>query len=541
MADTPTTPLNTVASQMVSHLVEAGVKNLYAITGDSLNPVNDAVRLDGRIQWIHMRHEESGAFAAGAEAQLAGRLACCAGSSGPGHVHLVNGLYDCRRSYAPVVALASTCATSQWGTQYFQETNTTRLFDDCSDYNVVATTAEQTPRMLHSAMQTAVERHTVAVMALPGDIAAQPLANITESEILNAAPAHGSPSEADVAQVTAMLAGASKIAMYCGSGVKNAHEEMVEVSQRLHAPVVSTLKGMTDVLYDCPNGVGVGGGVGLTAGHTTIQEADLILWLGCDFPYTHWLPTGKTVIQVDVRGDHIGRRIAVTKGICADCGMFLRALLHQLPQKTDDTFLRSRLAAYQADVKAAEAIAASPGDTDQQISPEYVTATISRLAADNAVFTVDTGMNVIWTARYLQTLSGRDVIGSFNHGSMANAMPQAIGAALACPDRQIISLSGDGGISMLLGDLATIAQYRLPVKIFVYNNRSLGFVEMEMRHAGIPDWQTDMYNPDFAAFAATMGFHTAKVTRPVDVEGAIAAALAADGPALVDIYTKHPE
>lgn len=533
----PSTP-PTVASQTVDSLARAGVKTLYAVTGDSLNPVNDAVRLDGRIQWIHVRHEESGAFAAGAEAQLGRRLACCAGSSGPGHVHLVNGLYDCQRSYAPVVALASTCATGQWGTQYFQETNTTRLFDDCSDYNVVATTPHQVPRMLHQAMQTALGQGTVAVMALPGDIAAQPAQDIPEALLPSPSRPLPEPTAEEVSQAAALLNTSRRIAMYCGAGVRDCHDDMERVSAILQAPVVSTLKGMTDVLYSCPNAIGVGGGVGMPSARDSINTADVILWLGCDYPFTHWLPQGKTVIQVDLRPSHLGRRIRPTLGITADCGLFLKALVPLLQPHNDDTFIKERLAALEADRQQA-AKEAAPGAVNE-IAPQFVAQTLSDLADDDAVFTVDTGMNVIWTAHYIRPTRGRDVIGSFNHGSMANAMPQAIGAALACPGRQVISLSGDGGISMLLGDLATIAQYKLPVKIIVFNNRDLGFVHEEMDRAGIPDWQTSMYNPDFATLASSLGMHAAKVTDPSAVRQALQEALGCDGPALVDIYTRQP-
>lgn len=533
--------VNTVAHNLVATLAAAGVKTLYAITGDSLNPVNDAVRQQTAIRWVHVRHEETGAFAAGAEAQLAGRLASCAGSSGPGHVHLVNGLYDCRRSYAPVVALASTCPSAQLGTQYFQETDTIRLFDDCSDYNVMALTAAQAPRMLQGAMQTAVERGTVGVLGLPGDIAALPAEPIPQTTLLLRTPERLAPDPADVREAAEILNKGGKVAFYCGAGVRDAHDEMNAAAALLNAPIVSTLKGMTDVLYDCPNAVGVGGGVGVPASRGTLAAADTVLWLGCDFPYPQFLPSGKTVVQVDCRGQNIGRRTKVAKGVCADCGLFLKALLPLLEQRSDDTFLRERQAAFKADMDKAGAEAASPGAAECQISPQFVTAAISRLAARDAVFTVDTGMNVIWAARYIAPLKGRTVIGSFNHGSMANAMPQALGAAIACPGRQIIALSGDGGISMLLGDLATIAQYKLPAKIFVYNNRALGFVQLEMEEAHIPDWQTDMFNPDFATLAASLGFHAEKVTDPGRVQGAVADALAAPGPALVDIYTVHPK
>lgn len=531
----------TVAQEIVKTLADAGIKHLYAITGDSLNAINDAIREDGRIEWIHMRHEESGAFAASAEAQLTGKLACCAGSSGPGHVHLVNGLYDANRAYAPVVAIATTCASTQMGTQYFQETNTDKLFADCSIYNRIAVTPVEASRMLHGAIQAAAGEGGVGVLGLPGDIALMPAEPSPSTEPYLPTSVSYEPAPQDVKAAADIINRHGKILLYCGIGCKDAHKQVMEFAEFLKAPVACALRGKSSVLYDCPNSVGNGGGAGLPSAYHAVSHCDLMLMLGCDTPYSHFVADpdkGVEAIQVDIRPQNIGRRIKVAQGVCGDVGRFIEAVTPLITPKTDDSFLKAELAVF-AQTNAQTAAEVADKGTPMQISPQFVTAEIDRLAADDAIFTVDTGLNVCWAARQITANGRRSIIGSFSHGSMADAMPMAIGAALACPGRQVISMSGDGGISMLLGDLATIVQYKLPIKIVVYDNRTLGFVQMEMETAGIPVWQTDMLNPDFAKTAEAMGFYGVNVTRPEDVTAALEKAFAVDGPALVSIFTRH--
>lgn len=535
---TPSNPKN-VSDLLVSTLADCGIKRMYAITGDSLNAVNNAVRADGRIDWIHVRHEETGAFAAGAEAQLSGSPACCAGSSGPGHVHLVNGLYDCQRSYAPVLAIASTCSTTQFGTQYFQETDTDKLFADCSGSNLLAADAMQMQRMLHESLQYALDKSEVAVLGLPGNVAAAPVASNVPS---TAAPqlSHQAlkPSQDDVQAVADILNGASAITLYCGTGVRYAHDEMVKLSELLNAPVASTLKGKMFTIYDCPNQVGCAGAVGTQAGWDAVHQCDVLVMLGNDFPFDYMMPKDKTVVQVDLRPEHIGRRVPVTKGVNADMKEFLTMLLPLIKQKTDRTFLDRMLADFKKSTADIDARAAQAG-VKGNIAPEFVAKTLDALAADNALFTIDTGLNCVWAGHYLTPTRDRQMIGSFNHGSMANAMPQALGLQLAYPDRQVVALCGDGGLTMLMGDLMTIVTYKLPVKLIVFNNRTLGYVQMEMEADDIPIWQTDLDNPDLGKIATDMGFYGQTVTDPAEVHDAIARALAHPGPALVDITTQH--
>ena len=524
-----------VADQLVEMLVNAGIKRIYAVTGDSLNRVNDAVRREGSIQWIHVRHEEAGAYAAGAEAQLCG-LACCAGSSGPGHVHLINGLYDAHRSGAPVIAIASTVASFEFGSEYFQETNTIKLFDDCSFYNQVATTPKQLPRMLQAAIQTAIHRKGVSVIGLPGDLTGMDAEEIDTSLHVYKQVPEIKPSAEDLQQLAGLIDQHHKITIYCGIGAADAHDEVVGLSNKLNAPVAYSFRAKMDIQYDNPNEIGMTGLLGMPAAYHSMHESSLLILLGTDFPYTPFMPTDCKIVQVDIKPERIGRRAKVDVGLCGSVKDTVKALLSLIAQKEDDSFLKAQLKIYDEVKKKLQTYVDDMGEKES-IHPEFVASTINELADDDALFTVDTGMCCVWGSRYIQATGKRQMLGSFNHGSMANAMPQAIGAALACPGRQVIAFCGDGGISMLLGDLATITQYKLPVKIIVFNNRSLGMVKLEMEVAGLPDWQTDMYNPDFALVAQAMGMKGITVNDPDDVKQALKEAFMYKGPALVNIMT----
>ncbi len=524
-----------VADQLVEMLVKAGIKRIYAVTGDSLNEVNDAVRREGSIQWIHVRHEEAGAYAAGAEAQLNG-IACCAGSSGPGHVHLINGLYDAHRSGAPVIAIASTIASFEFGTEYFQETNTIKLFDDCSYYNQIATTPKQLPRMLQSAIQTALQRKGVAVVGLPGDLTKMDAEEIETSTQSYNKPALIRPIDNDLKTLAALIDQHKKITIFCGIGAAGTHDEVVELSKKLHAPVGYSFRGKMDIQYDNPNEIGMTGLLGLPAAYHSMHESDLLILLGTDFPYTPFMPTDCKIVQVDIKPERIGRRAKVDIGLHGDIKDTLAALLPLVAQKQDDSFLKAQLKVYEGVKEKLQTYVDDTGEKDK-IHPEFVAATIDQLADKDAIFTVDTGMSCVWGARYINATGQRKMLGSFNHGSMANAMPHAIGAALACPGRQVIAFCGDGGLSMLLGDLATITQYKLPIKIIVFNNRSLGMVKLEMEVAGLPDWQTDMHNPDFAIVAQAMGMKGITINEPDDLKQALREALSYKGAALVNIMT----
>ena len=524
-----------VADQLVEMLVNAGIKRIYAVTGDSLNNVNDAVRREGSIEWIHVRHEEAGAYAAGAEAQLNG-LACCAGSSGPGHVHLINGLYDANRSGAPVIAIASTVPSFEFGTEYFQETNTIKLFDDCSLYNQIATTPKQLPRMLQAAIQTAIHQKGVAVIGLPGDLTDQEAVEINTATQVFKSTAAVTPSADDLQQLAGLIRQHNKITIFCGIGAADAHDEVVELSAKINATVAYSFRAKMEIQYDNPNEIGMTGLLGLPAAYHSMHESDLLILLGTDFPYTPFMPTDCKIVQVDLKPGRLGRRAKVDLGLHGSVKDTLAALLPLTDKKTDDSFLNAQLEVYAGVKQKMQTYVDDTGKKDL-IHPEFVASTINELAMADAIFTVDTGMCCVWGSRYIQATGKRKMLGSFNHGSMANAMPQAIGAALACPGKQVIALCGDGGLSMLLGDLATITQYKLPIKIIVFNNRSLGMVKLEMEVAGLPDWQTDMHNPDFAMVAQAMGIKGFTVTDPDHVKQALQEAFMYKGPALINIMT----
>ncbi len=524
-----------VSEQLVQTLVEAGVMRIYAVTGDSLNEVNDAVRRNSRMQWVHVRHEETGAFAAGAEAQLIG-LSCCAGSSGPGHVHLINGLYDAHRSGSPVLAIASTCGTKEFGSNFFQETNTLKLFDDCSGYNQIAATPEQLPRMLQAGIQHAVSNGEVAVIGLPGD-----LTSMDAVEIHTATGPYFThpvirPSDEELSQLATLLNSHQKITIFCGIGAKDAHNEIIALAGLLKATVGYSFRGKMSIQYNNPFEVGMTGLLGLPSAFHSMHESDLVLLLGTDFPYTQFIPAKIKILQVDKKAENLGRRAKLDLGLCGNIKETLTLLQPLLKQKTDDSFLNAQLSLYDRVKKKLQTYVEDHGK-QEVIHPEYVAATIDKLADEDAIFTVDTGMCCVWGARYIQATAKRLMLGSFNHGSMANAMPQSIGAALACPGRQVVALCGDGGLSMLLGDLATIVQYKLPVKLILFNNRSLGMVKLEMEVAGLPDNETDMYNPDFELVAKAMGMKGVTVKNPDEVEKAILQAFDHKGPVLVNIFT----
>ncbi|UKT64576.1 thiamine pyrophosphate-dependent enzyme [Pedobacter mucosus] len=524
-----------VAEQLVEMLVEVGVKRVYAVTGDSLNYFNDAVRRNGKIKWIHVRNEEVGAFAAAAEAELDG-IACCAGSCGPGHVHLINGLYDAHRSHVPVIAIASTIPTSEFGTDFFQETNTIKLFDDCSYYNQVATTAEQVPRMFQTAIQHAIHKKGVSVFGLPGDVAQlDAVESVTSMQLFKNNPVIR-PSDTELHDLSALLNSEKKVMLYCGIGAADAHDEVVALAEKLKAPVGFSFRGKMGIQYDNPFEVGMTGLLGQPSGYHAMHEADVVFLLGTDFPYVNFMPVKNKIIQIDEKPERLGRRAKLTMGLCGNISDSIKALLPLIQEKQDDSFLKSQLEFYKK-VKENQQVYVKDQGEENKIQPEFVADTINRLADDDAIFTVDTGMSCVWGARFIQATGKRKMLGSFNHGSMANAMPMAIGAALSHPEKQVVALCGDGGLSMLLGDLATIKQYNLPIKLIVFNNRALGMVKLEMEVDGLPDNETDMINPDFALVAQAMGFKGVTVSKPEDVEIAIANAFAENGPVLLNIMT----
>ncbi|MES1258584.1 MAG: pyruvate dehydrogenase [Acidobacteriota bacterium] len=525
-----------VADEMVHRLVEAGVQRVYGVVGDSLNPVTDAIRKSGKIQWVHVRHEEAGAFAAGAEAQLTGRLTACAGSCGPGNLHLINGLFDAHRSAAPVLAIASHIPTSEIGTSYFQETHPESLFKECSHYCEMVSNPKQFTRVLHIAMQTAIGRGGVSVVVLPGDVAGMEMAaEDFPRSIMDRRPVIR-PCDADLKRFADMLNAAKKVALFCGIGCAEAHDEVISLAEKVKAPVGHAYRGKSSIEYDNPYDVGMNGLLGYGAAYQSMHECDLLLLLGTDFPYDKFLPTKPKVVQVDIRVDHLGRRSKLDLGLWGDVGETLRALLPLIHVKQDRTFLDGMRAKYREAVRKLNVYVDDAGK-HRPMHPEPVAAALNELAAPDAIFTADTGMCNVWSSRYIRATKDRRLIGSFSHGSMANALPQAIGAQMCFPGRQVISMSGDGGLAMLMGDLLTLMQYNLPVKIVLFNNGVLGMVKLEMEVAGLPDWQTDLKNPNFANVAQAIGLKGIRIEDPGDLQSGIAEALQYRGPALIDVVT----
>ncbi|WP_129839921.1 pyruvate dehydrogenase [Streptomyces sp. RFCAC02] len=528
----------TVAEQFVDTLVRCGVRHLYGVVGDSLNPVVDAVRRTSGISWVQVRHEETAAFAAGAEAQLTGRLAACAGSCGPGNLHLINGLYDAHRSMAPVLALASHIPSSEIGTSYFQETHPDRLFRDCSHYSELISNPRQMPRVLQTAIQHAVGRGGVSVVALPGDIAAEQVPERAEEHALVTSRPSVRPSDAQIDALARMVDDARRVTLFCGSGTAGAHAEVMEFAGRVKAPVGHALRGKEWIQYDNPYDVGMSGLLGYGAAYEATHECDLLILLGTDFPYNAFLPHGDVrIVQVDVRAEHLGRRSTLDLAVWGDVKETLRCLTPRVKEKSDRRFLDRMLKKHKETLEGVVSAYTKKVEKRTPIHPEYVAAVLDDEAADDAVFTVDTGMCNVWAARYLTPNGRRRVIGSFSHGSMANALPQAIGAQFIDPKRQVVTLSGDGGFSMLMGDFLTLVQYELPVKVVLFNNSSLGMVELEMMVSGLPAHGTTYRNPSFAAIAEAAGVHAQRVEKPKDVRGALRSAFKHKGPALVEVIT----
>jgi pyruvate dehydrogenase (quinone) len=527
---------HTVAEHLVDILVQAGVRQIYGVVGDSLNPVTDALRRNGKVKWVDVRHEESGAFAAGAEAQLTGNLAVCAGSCGPGNLHLINGLYDAHRSLAPVLAIAAHIPSSEIGTGYFQETHPDQLFRECSHYCELIGHPRQAPRVLQSAVQHAVTKRGVSVVALPGDVAAlEAPADAVVSGPVVARPVVR-PADADLARLADLLNGAKKVALFCGIGCAGAHDEVVALAEKLRATVGYTFRGKEWIEHDNPSAVGMNGLLGWGAAYKAMHECDVLLLLGTDFPYESFMPTAPKIAQIDIRAERLGRRSKLDLGLCGDVGDTLRALLPLVERKGDRAFLDAMLEQHGVARRKLRAYIDNVSKR-RPIHPEYVAATLDELAGPDAVFTIDTGMCCVWGARYLRAARGRRILGSFNHGSMANALPQAIGAQTAYPGRQVITFSGDGGLAMLMGELLTLAQYQLPVKVLLFDNHRLGMVQLEQEAAGLPHYGVELKNPNFAALAEAVGLTGLRVEDPAQVRPALQKALATDGPVLVDVVT----
>jgi pyruvate dehydrogenase (quinone) len=529
-----------VADLFVNVLIGAGVRRIYGVSGDSLNGITDSIRVSKQIEWVHVRHEEAAAFAAGAEAHLTGKLAVCAGSCGPGNMHLINGLYDCHRSRVPVLAIAAQIPSAEIGSGYFQETHPEQLFARCSHYCELVSQPEQMPRVLEIAIQTALSQRGVAVVAIPGDVALRDAVEQRPRVHFSEAEPTLCPSEDELNTLAEVLNRSKKITILGGAGCAGAHDELVALAAKLQAPIVHALRGKEFIEYDNPFDVGMTGLLGFSSGYYAMMNCDTLLMIGTDFPYQQFFPQDATIVQIDRRGEQIGRRSKVDYGFVGDSKATLQALLPKLEQNRHETHLKQSCETYSKARLGLDDLATGAPD-EKPIHPQYVAWYLDRLAADDAIFTCDVGTPTIWAARYLTMNGKRRLIGSFTHGSMANALPQAIGAQVSHPGRQVISMSGDGGLAMLLGDLLTLKQHKLPVKLVVFKNDSLAFVELEMKAAGILDYGTNLENPDFTRIAEGAGLLGLRAETADQVAPMIAQALEHDGPALVEVLVSRQE
>jgi pyruvate dehydrogenase (quinone) len=529
-----------VAAVLVETLAAAGVERIYGVAGDSLNGITDSIRTQERLSWVHVRNEEAAAFAAGAEAHLTGRLTVCAGSCGPGNLHLINGLYDCHRSRVPVLAIAAQIPGNEIGSGYFQETHPEHLFAQCSYYCELISHPEQMPRVLEIAIQTAISRRGVAVVVLPGDVALREA--VEQGPRLRFPPPHPRicPSDEEISTLAQVLNTSQKITILGGAGCADAHTELIELASKLKAPIVHAMRGKEYIEYDNPFDVGMTGLLGFSSGYYAMMACDVLLMIGTDFPYQQFFPKEATVIQIDRLGEQLGRRTRLDYGFVGDTKATLEALLPKLEQHTGEEHLRTSQDHYRRVRKGLDDLATDKPD-QTPVHPQYVARVLNELAAEDAVFTCDVGTPTIWAARYLRMNGKRRLLGSFTHGSMANALPQAFGVQVSHPERQVIALSGDGGIAMLLGELLSLRQLRAPVKVIVFKNNSLAFVELEMKAAGILDFATDLQNPNFAGMAQAAGLLGLSTETPSQVRPMIAQALEYDGPALVEVLVHRQE
>jgi pyruvate dehydrogenase (quinone) len=529
-----------VAELFVEILAAAGTERIYGVAGDSLNGITDSVRRRNGIEWVGLRHEETAAFAAGAEAALTGRLGVCAGSCGPGNLHLINGLYDAHRSRVPVLAIAAHIPSQEIGSGYFQETHPESLFKECSHFCELVSNPSQMPRTLEIAIQTALSKRGVSVVVLPGDVALMNTENDDRRVNFTFAPPHTVPRPEELDQLASELDRARRVTILAGAGCASAHDQLIQLAAKLQAPIVHAMRGKEFVEYDNPYDVGMTGLLGFASGYHAMMNCETLLMLGTDFPYQQFYPKNARILQIDIRAEQLGRRSHLDLGLVGGIAETLSELLPRITQKTDRTYLEVCLSNYRDARKGLDDLATGkPGL--RPIHPQYVAKMLDEIAGPEAIFTVDVGTPVIWAARYLEMNGRRRLLSSFNHGSMANALPQAIGAQISHPGRQVIALSGDGGFSMLMGDLLSLRQLNLPVKVIVFNNGSLGFVELEMKATGFLQHGTDLVNPDFAKIAEGAGVLGLHVDDPEGVRPALEQAMAHDGPVLVDIAVNRQE
>jgi pyruvate dehydrogenase (quinone) len=545
--------LPTVAETLIAALADLGVKNIWGVVGDALNPVTDAIRREDRLEWLGVRHEEAGAFAASAQAQLTGTLGVCMGTVGPGSLHLLNGLYDAKKSHAPVLAVCGQVPLAELGSDYFQEVHNDTVFADVAEFCATLTSPAQLPSLLEQAVQSAIAKPGVSVLTLPGDVGGQDFSGPAPSFASPAPPA--APDADSLKRAAAIIDEAGPVTLLVGKGAHGGRKEILALAERLSAPMVLTLKAKEEIERDNPYAVGQSGLIGNPAAQRAFERCEVLVMLGTDFPYSDWYPQGKRVIQIDSRTEHIGRRTHVELGIVGDAPAAAARLTELVTAKTDRDHLSDCTGRY-AEWRERQAKLADPDhdgrgvvaklrsgfdNPDDRIRPEALAAAVDRLAPEDTIFTTDTGMSTVWLARFVTLRGTRRLIGSYNLGSMANAMPQALGAQALDRGRPVVAFCGDGGLTMLMGDLLTAVTHQLPVKLIVFNNGRLGMVKLEQEQAGLPEFGTELGDIDIAAIARACGMHAVRVTDPHDLDDAVRSILAHQGPSLLDAVTNPDE
>ncbi|OCG37488.1 MULTISPECIES: thiamine pyrophosphate-dependent enzyme [Gilliamella] len=525
-----------VAQIIVDVLSEAGVKHCYGIVGDTLNHITSSIK-KSNIEWVHVRHEEVGAFAAGAEAYLTDQITACAGSCGPGSLHFINGIYEAHRNKVPVVLLASQLVTSQQGTDFPQEVDFESIYKNCSVFCQQINDPTQARQITTAAVQAAINQRGVAVLVVPYNISLIKVEDNSGHKIYHPKPIIR-PSNEELNQIAEILNNNHKIAIFAGQGVCEAHDELIAFAEKLKSPIVHTSRGKDFVEYDNPYNVGMTGMFGMESGTTAIKECDVLIMLGADFAWSQFYPDKAIIIQVDIDATHLGRRHPVSVGVVGSSKPTLAALIPLVDEKQDSKFLEKCRQLY---IKAMDKLNKKAVPSQAMIHPQYLTELVDKYATQDAVLCADVGSAMVWACRHFNTNGKRRTVISLKHGTMANAMPQALGVQKAFPNRQVITLSGDGGISMLLGDLLTTIQENLPIKIIVLNNSSLNFVELEQKSEGLVDHYTDLQNPNFAKVADSMGLFAIRVDNSDSLDEAMQSFLSHQGPALLDVKTSSNE
>jgi pyruvate dehydrogenase (quinone) len=526
-----------VAEIIADTLIQAGAKRCYGIVGDTINHFTDAVR-DTPLRWIHVRHEEVGALAAGGESYMTGGLSVCAGTCGPGSLHFINGIFESHRNGAPVVLIASDVARSEAGLAFPQEVDQRRIYEQASVFCEYISHPSQARRITALAAQAALAKNGVAVVIVNGDMFTASDDDKLAWRVHRSQP-RVSPPDNEIEKLAAALDQAESVTLYAGIGARDAHDEVVALAKRLNAPVVHASRAKEFIEPDNPYNVGMTGILGNRAGMEAVEGADITLCLGTDFAWTQFYPECQHVIQIDIDPTHLGRRAPIEMGLVGDVASTIKALLPHLTGSKSDKHLEQARRQWNAD---SEDYAGHEENTNSEVRhPQHLTQLLDKLADDDAMFTADGGSPMVWLLRHLTANGRRRFLTSLLHGTMANAYPQAMGMAAAYPQRQVIAMCGDGGLTMLLGDLLTLRQEKLPVKLLVYNNGSLGFVEMEQRVEGLLDVFTDLDNPDLSKLAKACGIAAWHVEEGDDLEAMMRQWLAADGPALLDVPVNRVE